>query len=358
MAENRTRDSCELSRCLRQPGLVGLGLRSWLIVGIVIFAAIVALSLDYVSGFFIPLVIAVVVAMLFHPVVDRLDRLGLPRSLAVALVILALIVVMLVVLLVVVYGVINQGSEILDQVQSGIDKLKQYFADFDLPAGALDSLSASARNAAPQVGLGVASVVTSTFSSSISFLFGLFIGVLLLYYLLQDWKAIGEWTGRHLGTSEELGVKIVADANDSIRKYFIALTASSLLVAVTIGLAMALLGLPSAVTVALVTLVTSYIPYIGAIFAGAFAFLVALGSGGITAAIIVLVVVILMQSVIQTIILNKFSSEKLSIHPIVNLGATIIGGTVLGLVGAALASPITAVVISTSRRFREYSEAG
>ena len=121
---------------------------------------------------------------------------------------------------------------------------------------------------------------------------------------------------------------------------------------------MLLLGLPLALPIAVVTFATSYIPYIGAIFAGAFAFLVALGSGGIQSAFIVLAVIIIMQSVIQTIMLNKISSEQLNVHPIVNLAATIIGGTVLGLVGATLASPITAVVISTVHRFRQTSQSG
>lgn len=350
-----SREGCELERCLRRPGIVGFGVRCWLIVGIVVVAGIVAFSLDYISGFFIPLVISVVIAMLFHPVVDKLDALGLPRSLSVGLVIVFLMSVALVMAVVAVLGVINQGSDILTQVEAGLVKLKDGLEGLDMPASTIDSLSESARKAAPQVGLGMASFISSTFSSTISFLFGIFIGVLLLYYLLQDWKSIGEWIGRNIGTSEEIGVAIVADANSSIRKYFIALTTSSVLVSVTIGIAMVLLGLPSALTVAMVTFATSYIPYIGAIFAGAFAFLVALGSGGITSAIILLIVIILMQSIIQTIILNKVSSEKLNVHPIVNLAATIIGGTVLGLVGATLASPITSVVISTTRRFRKHS---
>lgn len=342
-----------MQRCMRGSAIVRMGVRSWLLVGVIVLAVFVALSLDYVAGFVIPLVVSTVIAMLFHPAVDRLNAWGLPRSFSVILVMLAIIVVALAVMLVAVYGVVNQGSEILAQVQAGLTKLKDFLNQTDLPQGTIDKLTQSAQSAAPKVGLGLASFASSTLSSAISFLFGTFIGVLLLFYLLQDWKAIGEWVGRNLGTSEDMGVAIVSDANGSIRKYYYALTTSSLLVSVTIGLTVALLGLPLASTIALVTFATSYIPYIGAIISGAFAFLVALGSGGLSSALIVLAVIIAMQSVIQTIILNKVSSEKLNVHPIVNLAATIIGGTVLGLVGATLASPVTSVALSTYRRFRD-----
>jgi predicted PurR-regulated permease PerM len=52
------------------------------------------------------------------------------------------------------------------------------------------------------------------------------------------------------------------------------------------------LGVPLAFTIALITLTTSYIPHLGAIFAGAFATLIALGSNGIQTAVVLLVVVL------------------------------------------------------------------
>ncbi len=67
------------------------------------------------------------------------------------------------------------------------------------------------------------------------------------------------------------------------------LTGSALVSAVIIGLAMGLLGLPLVFTVALVTFVTSYIPYLGAIFSGAFAFPDCSRAGGIRDAVIVVV---------------------------------------------------------------------
>ena len=54
------------------PGLVRVGLRSWLLVGVLVFAAAVFWLLSQVSGFVVPLVLAAVLGALFAPLVDNL----------------------------------------------------------------------------------------------------------------------------------------------------------------------------------------------------------------------------------------------------------------------------------------------
>jgi len=117
---------------------------------------------------------------------------------------------------------------------------------------------------------------------------------------------------------------------------------------------MVVLDLPLAFTVALVTFVTSFIPYLGAILSGGFAVLVALGAGGLDDALIMLAVVLITQNVIQTLLLTKVTSDKLSLHPIVNLGSTIVGATIAGLVGATLSAPIVATLLAIRKRLLNY----
>ena len=62
------------------PGLVRWGLRSWLLVGVLTFAAAVLWLPSQVSGFVVPLIIALVLGALFAPLVERLEARGVPRS--------------------------------------------------------------------------------------------------------------------------------------------------------------------------------------------------------------------------------------------------------------------------------------
>jgi predicted PurR-regulated permease PerM len=68
-----------------------------------------------------------------------------------------------------------------------------------------------------------------------------------------------------------------------------------------------------------------------------------------------LVVILVVQNIVQTIVLVKLAGNALSLHPIVVLGATIIGAAVAGMLGAALSSPAVAVAILVRRRLAEAS---
>ncbi|MEC7591329.1 MAG: AI-2E family transporter, partial [Actinomycetota bacterium] len=172
---------------------------------------------------------------------------------------------------------------------------------------------------------------------------------------LKDWQVIRDWVASHLGQiPPDLGAGIINDATRAIRSYFAGLAITAFPVAIIIGVAMLILDIPLAFTVILVTFVTSFIPYLGAIVSGAFAVLVALGAGGVQEAIIILIVVLVAQNVVQTLMLTKVTSDKLSIHPIVNLGSTVVGATFAGVVGATLSAPAVATAISVSRRISQY----
>ena len=75
----------------------------------------------------------------------------------------------------------------------------------------------------------------------------------------------------------------------------------------------------------------------GAIISGAFAVLIALGSGGFGDAVIVLAVILVAQNVVQTIVQTKLTEGRLEMHPIVIFGSTIAGGALFGLLAHAVA---------------------
>ena len=336
----------------RVPGwLMRMGTTAWLTLGIIALATLVYLGLSQVRSLVAPLVVAVVMGMLFYPLVDRLAKVGLRRGMAAALVLIAIALVVLGAVALSVAGVIDQAPEIAAQVQKGWEQVQKLLADSGVDvSGIQERINSLAEGA----GSGLSGFVQATFSSIAFLVIGVFVGTFLLYYLLKDWHPIADWLASHTGLPLDLGKDILADATRSIRQYFYALTLTSIPVALLIGLAMWALGVPLAFTVAIVTLITSYIPYLGAIFSGAFAVLVALGAGGITQAVIVLIVVLVTQNVVQTLMLTRMASTQLSIHPIVNLASTIVGATLAGILGATLSAPVVAILISAKKRLSSY----
>ncbi len=336
--------------------LVSLGVKSWLAVGFVVILGVIIYLLGLASGLVTPLILAVVIGMLFCPLVDAMEKRKVPRALGAAIVMLLLIALAVAVVWITAAGILSQTDEIAAGIEAGTAALQDWVSTLDVPADTVDSVTKSITSAAPKVASGVAGAFGSSLSGIAAFAFGLFLGIFMLFYILSDWHNMATWVGEHLGYPAELGIGMVQDGTNAVRGYYKGVTISSIWVAIVIGLTMWVMGLPLALPIALVTFFTAYIPYIGAIFSGAFAFIVALGSGGIQQAIIVLVVVLVAQNLVQTIVSNKYAALELDMHPLVALLATLLGGTFAGIIGAILGAPFAAVIMRSTQRVKEYKK--
>jgi predicted PurR-regulated permease PerM len=348
------------------PGwLMTFGIAGWLIVGVAAALSLAAWLFVYSASISIPLLLAMVVGMIAYPLCERMTARGVPKSAAAGIVLVLLFVIIGGVVWITLVGVISQWPAIQAQLEAGVAAIGAQLQAAGVNTDAIQAAMQSARDAATTQGAAgnplvsgllssIGSALTSGLSSIFAMLFGVFIGATLLFYVLTDFPNISTWIGGHMGRLPvDVGEGIVEDAVGAMRGYFRATTITGFAVAAVIGAAMLLMGVPLAVTVALVTFLTCYIPYFGAIISGAFAFLVALGSNGLTAALILLVVVLVTQNVLQTLINARVMGTSLNLHPLVVLVVTMLGGIFAGLLGAALAAPIAALLISAGKRLSE-----
>lgn len=325
------------------------GTRSWLAIGVLLIVAGVLVVTGILSGVVGPFTVAALLAVLCVPVVDRLRTWRVPRSLGSVIVLVALIAVAVWSAWLTVEAVIDQGPEIAGALTGAFNALDDWLAEIDAGIGAPDDAAVGLQNALGAAVGGLASWLSGAVGGLVSNIWTLLIGCVFggffLYYLLSDWDRVIGWVGSQLPSRDVPGEEIVAAAVDAVRRYFVGLTLSALVTAVVIGGVALLLGIPLWLTIAIITFVTSYVPYLGAVISGAFATLIALGTEGAQAAVIILVVVLLVQNVLQPVILTNLTSDQLHLHPIVTLAATLIGGTLGGLIGATLAAPAVATAI-------------
>lgn len=341
------------------PGwLLTVGIASWMFIGTAGAVVIVAAFIGASSSISIPLILALVIGMIAYPLVDRMVSRGLPRSAAATLVIVMLVLIVIAVAWITVAGLIQEWPQIQAQIQEGLSQVGLWLSEVGFNGDKLGAAfeEASSGSASGTGGLlgGMASSLGSALASGLSgvfaFIFGVFIAALLLYYVLTDFDNIAHFIGRHMGVPEEVGLGIVDDAVGALRGYFRATTITGFVVAMLIGVTLLILGVPLAIPVMLVTFLTCYIPYFGAILSGAFAFLIALSEGGMYTAFIVLAVVLIAQNLLQTAVNARVMGSSLNLSPIVVLVATMLGGIFGGLLGATLGAPIAALSISVVKR--------
>jgi predicted PurR-regulated permease PerM len=175
--------------------------------------------------------------------------------------------------------------------------------------------------------------------SSLVFFLGL--TALSLFFLLKDGPLIRRWAEGHMRVPSPVAHQINERVLQALRGYFLGVTLVAAFNAVLVGLGALILGVPLAGTIAAITFLGAYVPYLGAWGAGAFAVLIALGGAGTDAAIGMIVVQLLANGILQQMVQPIAYGATLGIHPLAVLIVTIAGGALFGAVGLILAAPLT-----------------
>jgi len=209
-------------------------------------------------------------------------------------------------------------------------------------AGETASSSVSSAFHALLQGVGVGISALASLAAFLSFT------VLSLFFLLKDGPVIRSWTERHMGVPHEIGHTITARMLQSLRGYFVGVTAVAVFNAVVIGLGALVLDVPNVGAIMVINFVAAYIPYLGAWSAGAFTVLIALGSQGEATALAMAVVVLLANGILQQMIQPIAYGAALGIHPLAVLIVTIAGGSLFGTIGLVLAAPVTSAIVRIS----------
>ena len=178
-----------------------------------------------------------------------------------------------------------------------------------------------------------------------SLAFGLSFAAFSVFFCLKDGPAIRGFVERRLGVPRPVARAITGRVVTAVRRYFTGVTIVATFNAVVVGLGAVVLGVPLAGTIAVVTLVTAYVPFIGAVVSGAFAVLLALGAEGTSTAAIMLVIVILANGLLQNVVQPIAFGATLNLSPLLILVVTISAGALFGMVGLVLAAPLTSAAV-------------
>ena len=342
-------DPGELSGIFSVPDwLRNVGLMAWLLVGIAVLLVGMVWLLGLTQVIVVPVITAAVVAAVASPLVGWLHGLGVPRALAAAVLLLAIVLIGTGVTVVIVVGITGQGDNITGHLDDAKSTISGWLQDIGMdPAKA----GASVQHASSTTSGGVSALLDGlavSVAKLSSLVFFLALTALSLFFLLSDGPKIRAWAERHSGVPLPVAETISRRALQSLRGYFLGVTIVAAFNAVVVALGALILGVPLIGTIAAVTFLGAYVPYLGAWAAGGFAVLIALGNGGADAAGGMIVVELLANGVLQQMVQPFAMGAALGIHPLAVLVVTIAGGALFGTVGLILAAPLTSAVVRIS----------
>jgi predicted PurR-regulated permease PerM len=339
----------ELSGLFAAPRwLRDLGFSAWLLVGVAAAVAGAVWLLALTETIVMPVITAAIIASVAAPIVGWLKRRGIPRGAGAVIVFVVIALIGAGVGLLILTGIASQAGSLSGRLQDGASEIEKWARDLgvssDTAGSAKDHASAGVSSGFKALTGGVLAGIDRLASLAVFLSFT----ALSLFFLLKDAPTIGGFVERHLGVPVPVARTIIGRLAGSLRGYFVGVTVVALWSALIVGIGAVVLGVPLAGTIALVTFLGGYIPYLGAWTAGGFAVLIALGGVSPEAAAGMAVIALLANGVLQQLVQPIAYGAALGLHPLAVLIVTIAGGCLFGTIGLVLAAPLVSAAVRIS----------
>jgi len=321
-----------------------------------------------------PLAVAGVLAYLLDPVVDWLEKRGVPRTRAIILVFFVAAGLLAAVMCSVLPRVIVESNQLVSKVPEYSQKIQAWVQDFIanppaplrnfLPFGHADAADPEAAKASAKSIASMSEMVASALPAigtwllgqfgRVATLFGLLAGLALIpvyaFYFLLEKRAITDNWATYLPVQESKWKEELTFVIRAVNDHLIAFFRGQVLVAIcdavlyTIGFLA--IGLNFAFLLGFVAVFVTMIPFIGAFIVVASALVLAFVQfGDWQHPAMVLVVFAVVQGMEGFVIQPKILGDRMRLHPLAIIIAVMAGTTLLGgVLGGILAIPLAAAL--------------
>jgi putative heme transporter len=337
------------SRFTPQP-LRALAALSWRLL--VVGGAVVALAflLARLRLVVLPLFAAILLSTLLAPLAGALRRRGWPRAAAAMTAAGAGLIGVGGLVTAIAVPLAAELDDVDGGVRQGVERIGDWLAagPFGLTERQADQAIERGFEQLRSHGGELAGGVLSGTMLALELLVGALLALFLLFFFLKDGDRIWAWLVALFPQRARPDVDAIGRRGFSVLGgYLRGIALVALVDAVLIGAALATLGIPFALPLALLTFLGGFFPVVGANIAGFAAAMVALVSDGPVAALIVAAVVLVVQQLEGHLLQPLIVGRSVRLHPVAILLALTAGGVLWGIPGAFLAVPLTAVVASS-----------
>lgn len=347
-ASTASRDDSDVPRALRIAAAW-----SWRLIVIGVVGWALLRLLGTIRIVIVPLLVALLLAALLAPAVGWLLRVGVPRTLATAVVLISGLAAVVGTLTMVVNQFIVGLPDLSTRAAAGIGQIQDWLRDgpVGLSDGQLNRYVEAGQNwinensqSLTSGAINTAGTVFEVFTGTLLVLFATFFflrdGDRIWRFLVGMFPAAARWRADDAGRASWL--TLVAYVRATVLVAFID--------AVGIGVALVLLDVPFAFPLAALVFLGAFIPIVGATLSGAVAVLVALVDSGWVTALAVLGAVIVVQQVEGNVLQPWIMGRAVALHPLPVVLAVTAGVVLDGIFGALIAVPVIAVLNTAVRR--------
>ena len=328
------------------------GLIAWTIA-MVLLAIAIAAALIVARDALIIIYVSALIAIGFGPVVraiehQRLVPVGtsrMPRWLAILIVYTAILGVLAAIAAMVVPPLVDQAQQLWRNLPSQIARAQNFLLERGIITHPI-TLEEAVQNAPGDSGTATSAVgtVATALGTVAKSLFGLITVVILAFYLLIEADSLFAGFARLFPASRRTEVRrAAAEISTKVSAWM----TGQLILGGTIGassaLGLYLLGVPYFYVLALISAIGELIPVVGPILAAIPAIITALTVSPRTA-LWVAIFFFLQQQAENHLLVPKVMERQVGVSAVAVIVALLIGGSMLGILGAILAIPTAAIV--------------
>ena len=290
---------------------------------------------EIVVLFFIVLV--VVAAM--GPLVDRMAK-HIPRFLAMILLTIAFFGLLTGIGFLIIPPVIDQISQLAINLPYFVNKFGPFYENF---RSSVTNYQEGLFNISSQL----SRLTSGLYSTTVGFLSGL-VGILtilvLSFYMLLEQDSLKNFLHQtipleHKDKIFDIFRKIGTKMGSWLRGQVVLM----LIVGILDGIALAVLGIPYALTLAVWGALTEVVPYIGPWLGLLPAFLIALSISPLKALLILIAYLIIQQLEAQFLV-PKIMGKAVGLSPVIIILAVLAGAKLMGVLGVVIAVPVAAAI--------------
>lgn len=316
----------------------------------VLLALVLGLAISNIGYALTLIFFALFISLGLYPVVVKLESLKLSRTVAVLIVMAAFLVIVALLVWMIVPVIVEQTGELVKYVPTGIDRIEDqdwFVTVNDFFGGALLPFVETLQRAVadPAVWIAVSGGALRIGAGVINATFGVLFVVALTLYFLGSMEVMKSGLYSLVPASRKARfVEIAEEIFDSVGKYLTGMFLLAVLNATFTFVLLSIMGVRYAAILAAFALPITFIPVVGSLISTALVTLVSLFTSPQTGLVVLIVMLVYLQ--IEAYVLTpRIVGKAIRIPGSLVLIGAMVGASLLGLLGALVACPISASIL-------------
>jgi putative heme transporter len=333
---------------------------AWRLVAIALALYVLARVVATLIDVLVPVAIAALLAALLSPAVARLIRWGAPRALSTAIVVVGGLALVGGLLTFVISRFVDGLPELRNQLSVAIDEIDVWLAGGPMHMSG-STLEKWLRHVQDGIQGNQGAFASHVFDTAVAvgrLAAAAALTVFTLIFFLHDGDRIWRFVCRVVPRAHRDRVDIAGRRGFTALGHYVRATVFVAVIdALSIGIGLAIIGVPLAIPLATLIFLGAFVPILGAFITGTVAVLIALVANGFISALVVLGLLVAVMQIEGHVLQPLLLGRAVALHPLAVVLAIGVGLTVAGIPGGLLAVPLLAVLNASVRSLASPTDA-